>query len=79
LEIDLQGSIERELKGLILCLTHGVCTFQASSAVQTRMNTDEDESRKIDGETSNWKSGINRVAIDVGGRVHMLAFPTGKT
>jgi hypothetical protein len=31
LEIDLQGSIERKLKGLILFLTHGVCTSKASS------------------------------------------------
>jgi hypothetical protein len=31
LEIDLQGSIERELKGLILFLTHGVCTSRAVS------------------------------------------------
>jgi len=31
LEIDLQGSIERELKGLVLLLTHGVFTSEASS------------------------------------------------
>jgi hypothetical protein len=30
--IDLQRSIERELKGLILFLTHGVCTSKASIA-----------------------------------------------
>ena len=33
LEIDLQGSIERELKGLILFLTHGVCTSEALHCV----------------------------------------------
>ena len=32
LEIDLQGRIERELKGLILFLTHGVCTSRAVSS-----------------------------------------------
>jgi hypothetical protein len=32
LEIDLQGSIERELKGLVLFLTHRVLTSGASSA-----------------------------------------------
>jgi len=31
LEIDLQGSIERELKGLVLFLTHWVCTSGAYS------------------------------------------------
>ncbi len=31
LEVDLQGSIEGELKGLILFLTYGVCTSEASS------------------------------------------------
>jgi hypothetical protein len=32
LEIDLQGSIEGELKGLVLFLTHRVLTSGASSA-----------------------------------------------
>jgi len=32
LEIDLQGSIERGLKGLVLFLTHRVLTSGASSA-----------------------------------------------
>jgi len=31
LEIDLQGSMEGELKGLVLFLTHGVCNYEASS------------------------------------------------
>src|SRR5450759_3077838 len=31
LEIDLQGSIEEELKGMVLFLTHWVCTSKASS------------------------------------------------
>ena len=47
MEIDLQGSIERELKWLTLFLTPGCAPPRRPYRVQTHLNTDEDRHAKV--------------------------------
>src|SRR6202043_1574990 len=46
LEIDLQGGIERELKRLILFLTHGCVPLERSHYIKTCINTEDSPRRK---------------------------------
>jgi hypothetical protein len=58
LKINLQGSIERQLKRLVLFLTTGCGPPERLHRVRTRINTDEGERPKIHRRSSNWKPGL---------------------
>ena len=60
LEIDLQGGVEGELKGLVLLLTRWVCTSKRLHPFQTRMNIDANEHRKVHSWNLNRKCGLRK-------------------
>src|SRR6266849_2693843 len=65
LKIDPQGSVERELKGLILALTHWVSTSGGFPVLSSRMNTGDAYLLHPYHRVSNRKSGLSGGAGEI--------------
>ena len=65
LEIDLQRGVEGKLKGLILYLTHWVCTPKRLDHAEARMNQGFQRHHNLSRSVSNRKCGFREFLLEV--------------